>query len=349
MKVAPVVHALSEAGTAETLLVHTGQHYDANMSRLFFDELGIPEPDVNLEVGSGTHAAQTAEVMKRLEPVCVEHRPDWVIVVGDVNSTMAGALVATKLGIRVAHVEAGLRSFDRSMPEEINRVVTDCVSDVLLATEPSGVENLRREGVTDGKVHLVGNVMVDTLLRHRAKADESNVLNSLGLKSKCFALVTLHRPSNVDDPNVMTGILDALQQVGTDMPVVFPAHPRTTGNLRSLNLLSRVEQDKTLRMIQPLGYLDFVKLMAEAAVVLTDSGGIQEETTVLGVPCLTLRENTERPITVTQGTNRLTGSDPRAILAGYRAARDNPQRDAQIPDLWDGHAAERIVKVLASV
>ena len=346
VKVAPVVDALAKTGEAETLLVHTGQHYDDKMSRLFFDELGIPKPDVNLEVGSGSHATQTAEVMKRLEPVCVAHRPAWVVVVGDVNSTMAGALVAAKLRIRVAHVEAGLRSFDRTMPEEINRVVTDAISDLLFVTELSGVENLRREGVEDGKVHLVGNVMVDTLLRHRARADRSEVLSTLDLERKSYAVVTLHRPSNVDQADVMSGILQVLKGISADMPVIFPAHPRTMSNLKTLDLWSQAERITNLRLLEPLGYLDFIKLMAEAAVVLTDSGGIQEETTVLGVPCLTLRENTERPITIMQGTNRLTGSTPDAVLAAYHDVLNGPPQAGSVPDLWDGRAAERIVERL---
>ncbi len=347
MKIAPVHEALSRTGRVELLLVHTGQHYDERMSKLFFTDLQIPAPDLNLEVGSASHAAQTAEIMKRFEPVCLEHKPDWVIVVGDVNSTIACALVAVKLGVHVAHVEAGLRSFDRTMPEEINRLLTDAISDLLFVTEPSGVENLRREGVDDAKIHLVGNVMIDTLLRQRKRADESAILRTLGLRPKGYAVLTLHRPSNVDDARALGDILTALEEIARDLPIVFPIHPRTRSNLAKLGLEARVKALAALRCVEPLGYLDFLKLTAEAAVVLTDSGGIQEETTILGVPCLTLRENTERPITVSQGTNRLTGSRPDAILRAYREIREHPP-STRVPDLWDGHAAERIAQVLVS-
>ena len=346
MKIAPIIDALKTSGRARSLLVHTGQHYDEKMSDLFFRELGIPEPDMNLEVGSATHAVQTAEVMKRFEPVCVEHKPDWVLVVGDVNSTIACALVAAKLGIRIAHVEAGLRSFDRSMPEEINRVLTDAISDLLFVTEPSGVENLRREGIADEKVHFVGNVMIDTLLRCRDRADRSTILSRLGVSPKGYAAVTLHRPSNVDDAAAFGGILTAFETIARDMPIVFPIHPRSRKNLTTLGLEGRLARLTNLKLIEPLGYLDFMKLTADAAVVLTDSGGIQEETTILGVPCLTLRHNTERPVTITQGTNRLTGNDPAAILTAYREARDRPPTARKAPDLWDGRAAERIVRIL---
>ena len=346
IKIAPIMKALASTDGVEGVLVHTGQHYDRRMSRLFFDELGIPRPDVNLDVGSGSHAVQTAEIMKRFEPVCRKHSPEWVVVVGDVNSTMACALVASKMGIKLAHVEAGLRSFDRTMPEEINRVVTDAVSDLLFATEPSGVTNLAREGISDGKVRLVGNVMADTLMSHRAAAEESSILTVLGLQAGRYALVTLHRPSNVDDTGAFSSILDALEAIGAEMPVVFPIHPRSRENLGKLGLSGRVEGLTSVRLIEPLGYLDFLKLMGSAAVVLTDSGGIQEETTVLGIPCLTLRDNTERPITITRGTNRLTGSSSKRILAAYHDVRDNPPVAGRGPDLWDGHAAERVVRHL---
>ncbi len=348
MKIGPIVDALEQNGGVETLLVHTGQHYDEKMSRLFFAELGIRKPDLNLEVGSGTHAAQTADVMKRFEPVCFEYRPTWVVVVGDVNSTVAAALVATKLGIKVAHVEAGLRSFDRTMPEEINRVVTDAISDMLFVTEPSGMENLKREGISDGKAYLVGNVMIDTLLRNRPRADRSDILSVLGLEEKGYAVLTLHRPNNVDQVDVFSGILRALEEISVDVPVIFPAHPRTMNSLDATGLSSRIKTSAGLRVIEPLGYLDFIKLMADSAFVLTDSGGIQEETTVLGIPCLTLRENTERPITITHGTNRLAGTSPDSILTAYRQIRDDPPRAAVLPELWDGHATERIVARLVS-
>ncbi len=346
MKVAPLVDALARTAGVETVLVHTGQHYDERMSQLFFGELGIPEPDLNLEVGSCSHAVQTAEIMKRFEPVCIEHRPDWVVVVGDVNSTLACALVASKLGIKIAHVEAGLRSFDRTMPEEINRLLTDAISDLLFATEPSGAENLKREGIAADKIHLVGNVMIDTLLRNRARADQSDILSRLGVEKQQYAAVTLHRPSNVDSVEVFLSILSALEKISDDIAVVFPAHPRSRKNLSAMGLADRAERIANLHLMEPLGYLDFLKLMADAAVVLTDSGGIQEETTILNVPCVTLRRNTERPITITQGTNRLTESNTDAILSAYREVREHPPRVDKRPELWDGMAAERIVACL---
>lgn len=346
MKVAPIMAAAESSGRIDTLLVHTGQHYDERMSRVFFDELGIPKPDINLEVGSGSHAVQTAEVMKRFEPVCVEHRPDWVIVVGDVNSTIACALVAVKLGIKVAHVEAGLRSFDRRMPEEINRLLTDAISDLLLVSEKSGLTNLKKEGVADEKVRFVGNVMIDTLMRHREKAGASTILSALGLTPGTYATVTLHRPENVDSHETLTAIFTALETVSNDLTVVIPMHPRTRGNLDSMGLMEWVSGMANLRIIEPVGYLDFLRLMAESALVLTDSGGIQEETTILGVPCLTLRENTERPCTLTEGTNTLAGCSSKGILDAYRAVCENPPPTGQAPQLWDGKAAVRIVDTL---
>lgn len=346
MKIAPIVDALAGRGDVDTLLVHTGQHYDERMSGLFFEDLGLRKPDVDLEVGSGTHARQTAEIMKRFEPVCVEYAPDWVVVVGDVNSTIACALVAVKLGVRVAHVEAGLRSFDRGMPEEINRIVTDSIADKLFASEPSGVENLRREGVEEGRIHFVGNVMIDSLLRCRSRADQSTIISKLELQENNYALVTLHRPSNVDNPEVFVPILDALETISRDRRVIFPIHPRSRKMMGDLNLASRVEQMAGLRLLEPLGYLDFLKLMSNAAVVLTDSGGIQEETTILGVPCITLRRNTERPITVSEGTNRLAGVLCEDILEAYHEAMNDTSNRKEAPLLWDGRAAERIVASL---
>ena len=346
MKIAPIVDALKRVGGTQTILVHTGQHYDDCMSGLFFKELNIPQPDVNLAVGSGSQAVQTAETMRKFEPVCLEHLPDWVVVVGDVNSTLACTLVAVKLGLRVAHVEAGLRSFDRSMPEEINRLLTDAVSDALFVTERSGLENLEKEGVASSRVHFVGNVMIDTLLGSRERAAQSTILDQLGLREQGFAVVTLHRPSNVDRRESFRSILDALEQIASDMPVVFPIHPRTRKNLAEMGLAERAARTPELRLIEPLGYLDFLRLMSAAAVVLTDSGGIQEETTILSVPCLTLRENTERPVTISQGTNRLTGSSTQSIVAAYREVRADPPVSGSMPELWDGHAAERIVRIL---
>jgi len=354
MKIAPLMEAFAKTGRIQTILVHTGQHYDEKMSRLFFTDLGIPEPDINLEVGSGSHASQTAEIIRRFEPVVLQHKPDWVVVVGDVNSTIACALVACKVGVKVAHVEAGLRSFDRTMPEEINRLLTDSISDLLLVSEPSGVENLKREGVADGKVHFVGNVMIDTLMRHRARADQSKILDTMKLQRGRYAVVTLHRPSNVDDPATFGSILDAFEQIAEEMAIVFPMHPRTRKNIAALGFDQGMTAIAGLMTPEPLGYLDFLKLMADSAIVLTDSGGVQEETTILGVPCLTLRLNTERPVTIAEGTNRLTKPESSAILTAYReqmaryggkklsgAASESPHRPAR----WDGKAAERIARV----
>jgi len=348
MKIAPIMAAYSRCRHIEPLLVHTGQHYDERMSDLFFRQLGIPEADINLGVGSGSHAAQTAAIMTAFEPVVVEHKPDVVLVVGDVNSTIACGLVAVKLGVRLVHVEAGLRSFDRTMPEEINRVLTDSISALLFCTEQSGVDNLRGEGVADEKIHLVGNVMIDTLLSNRQKAEDSTILEELKLSPGGFAALTLHRPSNVDDAAVFGRILDALDVIQRDMPIVFPIHPRTRKNLSGSPLGARVEAMGNLRLLDPVGYLDFLKLMSCAKLVLTDSGGIQEETTILKVPCLTLRENTERPITAQIGSNQIVGTDPQRILSAYRSVIDGQWREPQIPPLWDGKAAERIVDVLTA-
>ncbi|MCZ6817618.1 MAG: UDP-N-acetylglucosamine 2-epimerase (non-hydrolyzing) [Planctomycetota bacterium] len=345
MKIAPLVAAFRETGRIESQIVHTGQHYDPAMNKVFFENLRIPEPDVNLEVGSGSHAAQTAEIMRRFEPILMERRPDWVVVVGDVNSTIACALVASKLNIRVAHVEAGLRSFDRSMPEEINRLLTDAISDLLLVSEQSGIENLRREGVTENKIRFVGNVMIDTLMQHRTRAGQSSILETHGLSPKQYAVVTLHRPSNVDTPETLASILDAFEVISKDMPIIFPMHPRTVKNIAAMGLDARVESLTGLKTPEPLGYLDFLKLMDNSCVVLTDSGGIQEETTILGVPCLTLRENTERPVTITHGTNRLCGSSAQAILAAFAEIKSGGVQTDRTPELWDGRAAERIARI----
>jgi UDP-N-acetylglucosamine 2-epimerase (non-hydrolysing) len=346
MKVAPIMAAYAEAPGIEPLLVHTGQHYDERMSDLFFRELGLPRPDINLEVGSGTHAKQTAEVMVRFEQVVLEHRPDAVLVVGDVNSTIACGLVAVKLGVRLVHVEAGLRSFDRGMPEEINRVLTDAISDQLFCTEQSGMDNLAREGIDPARCHLVGNCMVDTLLQNLARARGSDVLQRLGLDERGYVVVTLHRPSNVDSDESLGRILDALEVVQRDFPVVFPVHPRTRQRLDGPSLRPRVAALPDLRLLEPQGYLDFVRLCDAARLVLTDSGGIQEETTIMGVPCLTLRENTERPVTCEVGTNQLVGGDPARILAAYRRVLSGEAGQGQIPPLWDGKAAQRIVALL---
>jgi len=346
MKIAPLMNAYAKCDSIEPLLVHTGQHYDENMSDLFFRQLGIPEPDLNLEVGSASHAVQTAEIMKAFEPVVLDHKPDAVLVVGDVNSTIACGTVAVKLGVKLIHVEAGLRSFDRTMPEEINRLITDAISDLLFCTEQSGVDNLRREGVPEEKIHLVGNVMIDTLLQHRAKADQSTILEALALADGSYAVVTLHRPANVDNRENLEGLIEALEQIQNDLTVVFPAHPRTRAKFEAFGMGARLAAMSNLRILDPIGYLDFLKLIASARLVLTDSGGIQEETTILRVPCLTLRENTERPITLEVGSNRLVGSDPSKIIAAYREAATGCAAGSDIPPLWDGRAAERIVEVL---
>jgi UDP-N-acetylglucosamine 2-epimerase (non-hydrolysing) len=346
MKIAPLMKAYAKCDSIEPLLVHTGQHYDENMSDLFFRQLGIPEPDLNLEVGSASHAVQTAEIMKAFEPVVLGHKPDAVLVVGDVNSTIACGTVAVKLGVKLIHVEAGLRSFDRSMPEEINRLITDAISDVLFCTEQSGVDNLRREGVPEKKIHFVGNVMIDTLLHHRAKADQSTILDTLALSDRGYAVITLHRPANVDNRENLEGLIGALERIQTDLTVVFPVHPRTRAKFEEFGMLSRLAAMSNLRILDPIGYLDFLKLIASAKFVLTDSGGIQEETTILKVPCLTLRDNTERPITLEIGSNRLVGSDPSKIIAAYREIMANESVDSKTPPLWDGRAAERIVEVL---
>lgn len=348
MKIAPLMRAYRGYPNIHPLLVHTGQHYDDNMSELFFRQLQIPEPDLNLGVGSGSHAVQTAEIMKRFEPVVLKEQPDWVVVVGDVNSTIACGLVAKKLGFRLAHVEAGLRSFDRTMPEELNRLLTDAISDLLFVSEPSGLENLKREGIPDEQVHFVGNVMIDTLRTNLAAAERSTILEDLGLRKGHFNVVTLHRPSNVDDARTFAGIADALEVIQQDLPTVFPMHPRTFKNLQRLGLAERFARMKQLKITEPLGYLDFLRLMANAAVVLTDSGGIQEETTILGVWCLTIRPNTERPVTLTQGTNLLVGCDPERIVAGYRRRRAEPVGERPVPEKWDGKAAERIAELLAA-
>jgi UDP-N-acetylglucosamine 2-epimerase (non-hydrolysing) len=346
MKVAPLLRAFQAKGNFETLLVHTGQHYDENMSRQFFNELGMPKPDMNLEVGSGSHAVQTAEIMKRFEPVVLDFKPDYVLVVGDVNSTIACGLAAVKLGVKLIHVEAGLRSFDRTMPEEINRVLTDCISDLLFVTEQSGIDNLKREGVDPRKVHFVGNVMIDTLLANCEKAKRSDVLGRLKLEVGKYGLITLHRPSNVDDMEKFSEIISAFEQIQKELKLIFPAHPRTRDNIKNSGLEKRVETMDNFVLLEPLGYLDFTCLMSNAALVMTDSGGIQEETTILGVPCMTLRENTERPVTITEGTNRLVHITTEDILKNYREIRARCGVGHKVPTFWDGKAANRIAEII---
>ena len=346
MKIAPLMRVLRSTPGIETLLVHTGQHYDEKMSQLFFDELRIPKPDLNLEVGSGTVSSSMAKILLAFEPVLQQERPDLVIVVGDVTSTIACTFAAKQLQIPVAHVEAGLRSFDREMPEEINRILTDSISDFLFVTEQSGVENLRDEGVTDAKIFFVGNVMIDTLLANKAKSDQSQILSQLGLSPRGYALLTLHRPSNVDDQAVFLRIFEAVADMARRMPVVFPVHPRTLNRMARFGLEDHMAALPNLKLIEPQGYLDFLKLTAEAKVVLTDSGGVQEETTILNVPCITLRENTERPVTIFEGTNTLVGTETDKILAATNAVLSAPPSPPRRPKLWDGRAAERIVQIL---
>jgi UDP-N-acetylglucosamine 2-epimerase (non-hydrolysing) len=340
MKAAPLLKAFERAGFI-TKFVHTGQHYDASMSETFFSDLRMRPPDINLGVGSSSHAEQTAKIMLAFEPVCAADRPDWVVVVGDVNSTLACALVARKLGIALGHVEAGLRSGDMSMPEEVNRICTDAICDLLFTTEESGNRNLRREGVAEGRIHFVGNTMIDTLLYHLEKARAMPLPD--GLSAGEYAVVTLHRPANVDDNKKLGGLLEAIKVVADRMPVVFPAHPRTRARLAEFRLT--LDHDRW-RVMEPIGYLFFLGLIARSRMVLTDSGGVQEETTVLGVPCLTLRDNTERPVTCEIGSNILVGTQPDRVREQAPRVLNGPARAGRIPDLWDGHAAERIAKVL---
>ncbi len=343
MKIAPLMKALAERpGRFETTLVHTGQHYDQAMSASFFQDLGIPEPDVNLGVGSGPHGAQTAQVLTKIEALLLERAPHAVLVVGDVNSTLAATLAAVKLHIPVAHVEAGLRSGDREMPEEINRVLTDAVSDWLFTTEADAERNLLREGIDAERIHFVGNVMIDTLLAHRERALGLDTLDRLGLEPRGYAVLTLHRPSNVDSPDSLRRLFEVLDRLHESLPVVFPVHPRTAKAIEQ-HLGGR---RPALQMTEPLGYLDFLRLLTDARMVLTDSGGIQEETTALGVPCLTLRESTERPVTVTEGTNTIVGTEPEAIEAAIEKVRKSPLPTGRQPPLWDGRAAVRIVEIL---
>ncbi|MFN3750076.1 MAG: non-hydrolyzing UDP-N-acetylglucosamine 2-epimerase [Thiobacillus sp.] len=342
MKIAPVMTAFAEAGIAAQLL-HTGQHYDTAMSDSFFADLGIPRPDHHLDVGSGSHAVQTAEVMKRFEPVLEAVQPQAVLVVGDVNSTLACALVAAKRGVRVIHVEAGLRSYDRGMPEEINRVLTDQISDLLFTTEKSALANLVREGIDPARVAFVGNVMIDTLYRHLERAVPA--FRTLGAALPAYAVLTLHRPSNVDHPDILGALLDVVGEINRRLPVVLPLHPRTRANIEKFGLTARLDG---LRILPPVGYLEMLGLMRDAKLVLTDSGGIQEETTALGVPCLTLRDNTERPITLTEGTNTLVGADPAAIRAAFEEVMTNGGKAGRIPEYWDGRAATRIAHALQS-
>lgn len=396
IKIAPIIEAISNHNSSagdkiDYFLVHTGQHYDRQMSKLFFEDLEIPSPDIDLEVGSGTHAVQTAEIMKRFEKVCLKKRPTHVLVVGDVNSTIACALVASKLGVKVIHVESGLRSFDRSMPEEINRILTDAISDYLFITEKSAEQNLLREGIPKDKIYFVGNVMIDTLLKHKKKAERSPIFNHLGLINnsqsidsaevseqitavnqeesidqncllKPYTVLTLHRPSNVDNFFTFKNILQGLTEVSKMTPIIFPIHPRTLNSIKKFGLEYYFESSSVHRSqlsannngihcVEPLGYLDFLQLMSNARLVLTDSGGIQEETTILGIPCVTLRENTERPVTITHGTNVISGVQTDNIIAMAVTQLGKLDRLSKLspPPLWDGRAAERIIDILTKL
>lgn len=352
MKIAPVIAALRGAGGLRVRLVHTGQHYDEAMNDRFFTQLGIPVPDLNLEVGSLSHAVQTAEIMRRFEPVLDEERPAAIVVVGDVNSTIACALVAAKKGVPVAHVEAGLRSYDRAMPEEINRVLTDQLSDWLFITEREARDNLLREGIADHTIHFVGNVMIDTLLGHRARAVPAAVTLAAVADPRVFleaptgfGVLTLHRPSNVDDPAVLARLLRCVERISARLPLVFPVHPRTLARIEAAGLGTLIDGPRVL-CLPPQGYLEMLGLMSAARVVLTDSGGIQEETTALGVPCVTLRDNTERPITVTQGTNTVVGTEPARIEQAVSDVLAHGGKAGRVPELWDGKAAQRIAAIL---
>ncbi|MFN2515430.1 MAG: non-hydrolyzing UDP-N-acetylglucosamine 2-epimerase [Pyrinomonadaceae bacterium] len=345
MKVAPIVEAMKRREREFTpLVVHTGQHYDSAMSDVFFQDLDLPKADVYLGVGSSSHAAQTAAVMERFEPVVVKEKPDWVVVVGDVNSTLACALVCVKLGVKVAHVEAGLRSHDRRMPEEINRLLTDQIADLLFTPSEDANENLLAEGIAQERIRFVGNIMIDSLFKHLPRAKESTVSQALGLDEGEYAVLTLHRPSNVDDVDTFSRILEALEEISKRLPIIFPVHPRTRKSIEQLGFSDRIKKANGLRVIDPLGYIDFLALYSKARLVLTDSGGIQEETTVLGIPCVTLRETTERPVTVKMGTNKVVGTDPGTITTTAFEALDRlktPQHS--VPPLWDGHTADRIL------
>ena len=343
MKIAPLMDALTGASGIKQILVNTGQHYDEAMSKSFLRELSLPAPDRNLEVGSASHAVQTAKVMIGFEEVCLADKPDLVVVAGDVNSTMAATLVAAKLMIPVAHLEAGLRSFDRGMPEEINRIVTDCLADLLLTPSTDGDENLLKEGVPREKIHFVGNIMIDTLMRHLPMATLDRIRDRVPVTDKGYGVLTLHRPSNVDDPAILRRILVAIAHVARQMPVVFPVHPRTRGRLSSFGV-----EDLLTNVIltEPMGYIDFLSLSSHARIILSDSGGLQEESTALSIPCLTLRENTERPVTITHGTNQLVGTQTAAIIAGFDAAMAREYEPQRRPPLWDGQTAGRVAAIL---
>lgn len=346
MKAAPLMHQLlKNSEKFQITFVHTGQHYDHKLSQLFFDQLGMPKPDINLGVGSASHAEQTASIMIALEKLMIERGTDAVVVFGDINSTIAAAVVAAKLRVKLIHVEAGLRSFDNGMPEEINRIVTDRLSDILFVSEMSGLTNLHNEGVSSDKIFFVGNIMIDSLVRNLEAAQKSAILDELDLLPHEYIAMTLHRPANVDNREVLISLLKVIEEIGRVMPVVFPCHPRTQKEMQNFGITDGIDK-KALRMIEPLGYLDFLKLQSECKFVLTDSGGVQEETTYLNIPCITLRENTERPATVEIGSNVITGSDPDKVRKTARDIFDGRAKIGRVPELWDGHTAERITEIL---
>lgn len=346
MKLAPLIDEIKKYKEIDHLLVHTGQHYDAEMSKVFFEDLQLPKPDINLEVGSGTYGQQIGNIIMKLEKVFIKEKPDLVIVVGDVNSTFAGALIAKQLKIKVAHVEAGLRSFDLTMPEEINRILTDRISDFLFTTEKSGDINLLNEGVSKDKIFFVGNVMIDTLLKHREKASKSKILEKLNIKKNEYCILTLHRPSNVDNRENFENVLFILEKIQEKIKIIFSIHPRTKKNMQLFDLNERIKNMKNLIITEPLGYLDFLNLMANSKFVLTDSGGIQEETTVLGVPCITVRDTTERPITVEKGTNMLVSTDKAKIIEVCNKLIEETKINDKIPNYWDGKASKRIIDII---
>ncbi|QWR77421.1 non-hydrolyzing UDP-N-acetylglucosamine 2-epimerase [Candidatus Magnetomonas plexicatena] len=345
MKIAPLIHEMNKLDFCDYILVHTGQHYDYQMSRVFFEEFKIPEPNYFLNVGSGSHAVQTAKIMMEFERVCISELPEMVVVVGDVNSTLACALTAKKLNLKAAHVEAGLRSGDMTMPEEINRIVTDSISDYLFASEKSGITNLKKEGKSDEQIFFVGNVMIDTLFLQLEALKNSEINDTWHLEKKRYGVVTLHRPSNVDTKEVCSGIVDSLIEISTDMELIFPVHPRTRKNFEDFGLIGKIEKSR-IRLKQPLSYSEFLRYWKDAAIVLTDSGGLQEETTVLGIPCFTLRDNTERPITAEIGTNIIVGNKKDSIMRAYGDFKAGILKTGTVPDLWDGKAAQRIVNIL---
>ena len=349
MKIAPILEEIEKHPDLDPILVHTGQHYDYEMSQVFFEDLDIPEPHVHLGVGSGSHAIQTGKIMMAFEEVVLEHKPDLVLVVGDVNSTLACSLVAAKLWIPVAHVEAGIRSFDRTMPEEINRLLTDVISDYLLTPTEDANENLKKEGISDRKIFLVGDVMIDTLLKYKDKASSDSMLSDLGLEKHSYILMTLHRPNNVDVESNFVKILNALAEIQRLIKIVFPIHPRTKARIEEFGFGNMVSGMENLIIIDPLGYLEFMGLMVNSGFVLTDSGGMQTETTVLNIPCLTMRENTERPETIREGTNTLVGNDTHLIIEESTKILDGYGKTGIYPEIWDGHTAERIVKTIAHI